>query len=490
MLSDFNQIASPAYEQYPECVISSELSPEIKGQPQTFATTPCTTCLRHGPTRHAMTLVDTSPLRHTDGAIAMKAGKAAATAVGGGCRVAYLVNQYPKVSHTFIRREILALERLGFDVVRFAVRGWDAEVVDPADEVERSRTQYLMQGGIGPALTALFGRFVRNPSGVLSALAKALAMSRRADRALPYHLVYVAQACLLLKLLEDRGVERIHAHFGTNPAEVAMYARLLGGPPYSFTIHGPEEFDKAELLGLESKTEHAAFVVAISSYGRSQLYRRLKREQWSKIKVVHCGLDEEFLNAPSCADARPAPQFICVGRLCEQKGQLLLLAAFQRVAGQHPDARLVLAGDGEMRLAIEDEIRRLGLERQVAITGWISSNRVREEILRSGALILPSFQEGLPVVLMEAMALCRPVISTYVAGIPELVTPDTGWLVPAGDVDALAQAMLDFLGSPPGHVAALGRAGQARVRERHDIAREAAKLGSILRAPAAQEAAA
>src|SRR5262245_4184884 len=165
-------------------------------------------------------------------------------------RVAYLVNQYPKVSHTFIRREILALERLGREVKRFAVRGWDAEVVDPEDRAEQGRTHYLLQRGLLSLAGAVFVQALARPRRFFAALALALRMARRADRPWPYHLVYLAEACALRQALGDDGADQLHAHFGTNTAEVAMLAHALGGPPFSFTVHGPEEFDKPMFLGL------------------------------------------------------------------------------------------------------------------------------------------------------------------------------------------------------------------------------------------------
>ena len=404
-------------------------------------------------------------------------------------RVAYLINQYPKVSHSFIRREILALERDGVAVLRIALRGWQDALVDPRDAAERVRTRYVLQRGLAAlALTALRSAATR-PRRWLGAARLALAMARRSDRTLFHHLAYLAEACAIVSWLEDERVDHLHAHFGTNPAEVAMLVRALGGPPYSFTVHGPEEFDRPEALGLRTTSRHAAFVVAISSFGRSQLYRWLLHADWAKVKVVHCGLDAEFHRiAPGVAAA--APRLVCVGRLCEQKGQLLLLQALRQLRERGIAVELVLAGDGEMRAEIEALVDTLGLRSQVRITGWIGSEQVRDEIVAARALVLPSFAEGLPVVIMEAMALCRPVISTYVAGIPELVhDAETGWLAPAGDIDALARAIEACIAASPEQLARMGEAARARVLERHDIDREARKLRAhVVEARAAESA--
>ena len=358
-----------------------------------------------------------------------------------GGRVAYLVNQYPKVSHTFIRREILALEKQGVSVERYALRGWDADVADAQDRIEQSRTRYLLSGGLPALAGAAAGAFARTPLRFLRAAGLALRMARRSYRAWPYHLVYLAEAARLAAWLRRSGATHLHAHFGTNSAEVAMLAHALGGPPYSFTVHGPEEFDAPRSLGLAEKIKRARFVVAISSYGRSQLYRWSEHDAWPKIQVVHCGLDAAFGSA-DCAPAPGSRRLVCVGRLCEQKGQLLLLHAMARVVRKGIAMELVLAGDGEMRAEIEAQVASLGLFDRVRITGWIDGPRVRDEILAARALVLPSFAEGLPVVIMEAMALARPVISTFVAGIAERVRPgEDGWLVPAGDVEALQAAI-------------------------------------------------
>ena len=400
-------------------------------------------------------------------------------------RVAYLVNQYPKVSHSFIRREILALERQGEPIERIALRGWQGDLVDAQDVAERSKTRYVLKGGLLRLLVVALSTFLRGPGVFLTALAFALRLSRRADRSWPYHLAYFAEACQVLRWVRERGVTHLHAHFGTNSSEVAMLVRALGGPPYSFTVHGPEEFDKPEFLGLGEKIRRAAFAVAVSSYGRSQLYRWVGHEHWEKIKVIHCGLESSF-HAGHGGNPLAANRLVCVGRLCEQKGQLMLIQAAARLARREIAFELVLVGDGEMRSEIEALVAALGIAAQVRITGWISSEQVRAEILAARALVLPSFAEGLPVVIMEAMALRRPVITTYVAGIPELVRPgEAGWLIPAGDLDQLVLAMEQCLAAPSDVLARMADAALRRVLERHDIDAEAAKLAALFRQHAA-----
>ena len=397
-------------------------------------------------------------------------------------RVAYLINQYPKVSHSFIRREILALERLGVEVQRFALRGWADELVDSADVAERALTRYVLQRGVPSLMWAMARQLFAAPMRFGHALRLAIRMAAQSEKSLPYHLIYLAEACVLMHWLKGKPADHVHAHFGTNPAEVATLLHALGGPPFSFTVHGPEEFDKPEAIALGEKIKRSAFVVAISSYGRSQLYRWSRAQDWPRIKVVHCGLDAGFHSGALPAITHE-PRLVCVGRLCEQKGQLLLVRAAHLLVREGIPLQLVLAGDGEMRSEIESLVAELGLNGHVRITGWIDAASVRSEILAARALVLPSFAEGLPVVLMEALALARPVLSTYVAGIPELVrSGEAGWLFPAGDVESLAVSMRECLAASPVDLDKMGTAGRRRVLERHSVDTEAAKLMEHLRA--------
>jgi colanic acid/amylovoran biosynthesis glycosyltransferase len=392
--------------------------------------------------------------------------------------VAYLAPYYPHGSHSFIRREIAALERLGVRVERFSTRPSHG-LVDPADVAEAGRTTALVAAGPFALLGATLITALGSPIRVARALRQAVRLGRRSERGVLKHLIYLVEACLLRRLMRQRDVAHLHAHFGTNATTIALLARTLGGPPFSFTVHGPDEFDHPEADSLGEKVAGAAFAVAVSSFGRSQLNRWADRRDWDKIHVVHCGLDETFLGADP-VPVPDAPRLVCVGRLAEQKGQMLLLRALARLAAEGVPFEAVLAGDGPMRADVEAEIARLGLDGRVRITGWLGGADVRREVEAARGLVLPSFAEGLPVVVMEALALGRPVVTTFVAGIPELVRDGAhGWLVPAGDADTLAAAVRELLTALPDRLAAMGKAGAARVAERHAAEREAEKLAEL-----------
>lgn len=397
-------------------------------------------------------------------------------------KIAYLINQYPKVSHSFIRTEILALEQHGVAVERIAMRGWDMPVADPLDEVERERTRYVLRDGALPLVGATLATALSRPGRFLAALGMAWRLSRGGERGLVYHLIYLAEACLTLRWLSAANVAHVHAHFGSNAAAVALLIRTLGGPSYSFTVHGPEEFDKPLQWKLRDKIAGAAFVVAITDFCRSQLFRWSNIEDWPKIRIVHCAIDPRF----ETGGTTPAPAndtIVCVGRLCEQKGQLLLVQAVAAVAQRGLTVRLILAGDGEMRGDIERAIGAEGLNDRVTITGWVSGDGVRAALESARALVLPSFAEGLPVAIMEAMACRRPVLTTYIAGIPELIRDGVeGSLVPAGDVVGLADAIEHLLAKDAGELAQIGDRARERVLERHSSMTEAGKLAGHIRA--------
>lgn len=404
-------------------------------------------------------------------------------------KIAYLVNQYPAISHTFVRREIRALEDLGIEVERFSVRRVKETLQDPDDREEAERTRVILDRGVRGLASGLVRSAIARPRALARAARRAIQLGVRSDRGLLYQGAYLAEACVLVDWLERSGVEHVHAHFGTNSASVAMLARELGGPAFSFTAHGPEEFDKPEAIKLGAKVESARFVAAISSFGRSQIWRRVAAKDWSKVHVVRCGLDAAFLErAPT-----PVPdvaRVCCVGRLNEQKGHTLLVEAVAKLVREGVDVKLVLVGDGELRGAIESRIAELGIRQNVTITGWASGDVVRREILASRAMVLPSFAEGLPVVIMEALALARPVISTYVAGIPELVEPGVcGWLAPAGSVDGTAQAIRECLATDVKTLTRMGEEGRRRVLAMHDVRESARRLKALLEGSSPEESA-
>jgi colanic acid/amylovoran biosynthesis glycosyltransferase len=408
-----------------------------------------------------------------------------ATAFTGtfGLRIAYLVNCYPAPSHSFIRREIAGVEEAGVIVIPYSIRAAPAHLPDPRDEHERNRTITVLSKGVIALLWSMLAEACRRPVRFLHALSCALRMARASSNGAWRQIAYLAEAAWLNRHWHREGIDHVHAHFGTNPTAVARLAYLWGGPPYSFTVHGPDEFDAPGALDLSGKIADAAFVAGISSYGRSQLMRWAAPDDWHKINVVRCGVDQSFLGP--AADPPDNKTLCCVARLGPQKGLHTLVDAVAMVAADQPDVRVIVLGDGPLRAALESQAVASGVSSNVIFAGLASGEAVRQQLLDSRTFVLPSFAEGLPVVLMEALALRRPVITTWVAGIPELVDAQVGWLSPPGDVAALALSIRAALDTPMARLTAMGDEGRARVRAMHDAKANGAQLAALLKASVA-----
>jgi glycosyltransferase involved in cell wall biosynthesis len=307
-------------------------------------------------------------------------------------------------------------------------------------------------------------------------------------KGLIWHTAYFLEGAYLADRMLAQGVEHLHNHLGERSATVAMLASVMSGVPYSNAIHGPYIFRAPEEWALGEKIDRSAFTTVITDFTRSQCMIYAPQGAWGKLKMVRCAADDAFLNEepPELPDNN---RFFWVGRICAEKGVEVLVSAAQVLAEEGRQFEIVLGGDGEMRPHIEAMIHNRGLGAHVKLLGWISSDDVKRELEASSAMLAPSFAEGLPVVIMESLAMGRPVISTYIAGIPELVrSRENGWLIPAGSVDALVCAMRELMDTPRERRAAMGLAGRERVKKRHNLENEVATLESLMRASVNGEA--
>lgn len=394
-------------------------------------------------------------------------------------KVAFLCSEYPLVTHTFIRREISGVEKAGINVVRLTIRKPRIEdLPDPADQAEFNKAVGILDRGFLLLLDIMILGLTR-PRSWLHAASRAVVFGWRSSRGLLRHLAYFAEACAVCRILQRTGASHVHAHFGTNAAMVALLVKYLGGPGYSFQVHGPAEFDAAEFVHLPEKVAQARFVTTISDYARGQLLRWSAPQHWNKVHVVRCGVDEAFFAATD-REVPDVPRLLSIGRLSRSKAQPLLIEAVARLVQEGRKFEVILIGSGELREYLERAIAQRDIKHALKLVGLKSGEGVREELLSSRALVLPSFAEGLPVVIMEAFALARPVIATQVAGIPELVVHErNGWLIPAGNLDRLTDAMREALDTPVEKLREMGAAGQEAVRKNHDSNREAAKLAKL-----------
>jgi colanic acid/amylovoran biosynthesis glycosyltransferase len=395
--------------------------------------------------------------------------------------IGYLTSYYARVGDTYVRREVEQLRRMGHVVHTFSQRQSDpSELASEEIRREHAQTVYLLDAGPIRLTLAALRWAIREPGRFVEA-------SRLVFRSVPpgiknrwvRRVAYLLQSAHLAELLRARKVQHLHNHIGESSALIAMLASVFSGVPYSVTIHGPGEFDRPTLLALDEKIRHAAFVVAICEFTRSQLYRWSDYADWPRIHVVRVGVSPMFL-AHGPAPIPAAPRLVNIGRIVEQKGQSILVQAAAALRDRGLEFELVIVGDGPMRGEMERLIDQFDLRGRVRIVGYLNSQGVLEELLNARALVLPSFAEGLPGVFFEAMALGRPVISTSIAGHSELIEPGVnGWLVPAGAVEPLVDAMTEALTTEPAELERMGRAGAARVAERHDGDTEVRKLVAL-----------
>lgn len=394
-------------------------------------------------------------------------------------RIAYLTGEYPAVSHTFILREVLALRALGYDVRTCSIRRTGPEHHRGPDEKAAAETTfYVLDAARNPAtLLGALGWSLARPGRFWRMIKLALKTRPAGIKATIWQMFYLLEAMVLAHHCDREGITGIHNHFAMASSSVAMLVSELSGIPYSFTLHGPADFLDTGRWHLGDKIAQARFVACISNFCRSQGMLFSDDRHWSRLQIVHCGV-EPGRYAP--ADRPPGREVLFIGRLAAAKGVPVLLEAFAKARATYPDARLTLVGDGPARKELEARTRELGLTDAVRFTGYLSQDEVAAELARCDLFALPSFAEGVPVVLMEAMASARPVLTTRIAGIPELVEDGvSGRIVAPGDADIFADAMIDIL-SQPERAARMGQAGRQKVEAEFDVRQEAEKLGRLL----------
>lgn len=396
-------------------------------------------------------------------------------------KIAYLTGEYPKVSHTFIQREVTALRAHGADILTCTVRrAKPADVVDDQLE-EQASTFCILETAKAPhrLIGAHLAALKHAPGRWFSALRLAFRTRQPGVKALLYQLFYFAEAGVLARYLQREGVVHLHNHFGNSSCSVAMLTSEISGIPFSFTEHGPAIFFEPMHWRIDEKIARAKHVISISHFCRSQLMLFSDQSHWHKVKIVHCGVQPENYGRKTRTDF--GKRILFVGRLDAVKGGPFLLEAFANIKAKHPDATLTIIGDGAARKSLEAQANTLGITDKTTFAGYKTQAEVAAMLEEADMLVLPSFAEGVPVVLMEAMASHIPVIGSRVAGISELVEEGvSGFLTPPGDVETLTDR-LDQLLSDPARCKQMGQAGRQKVTDDFDIDKEAAWLLQILR---------
>jgi len=397
-------------------------------------------------------------------------------------KVAYLVSRYPAISHTFILREVVELRRLGMEIETVSINPPDrsADRLSETERTEAKRTYCLKRLSKMRILGALFGEFVTNPLGCLKGFAMALRLGGGSATATLWRLFYLVEAILVGRWMRKMGIRHLHVHFATPAATVALLTAKVFGIRFSLTVHGPDEFYDVTEFHLREKIESALFICTIGSYCRSQLMRLSDPRHWSKIVVSPLGVDTKvFSQTASIAEDASVFQILCVGRLVAAKGQAVLVDAVAKLLQEGRRIQLTLAGDGPDRERLEAATKELGIEEHCSFLGGVNPDAVRALYQSTQLFVLPSFAEGIPVVLMEAMAMEVPCISTFVNGIPELIeSGEQGLLVCPADGVALRDAIARVMDNKA-LARSLAEAGRSKVMTKYELIRNVAHLRSI-----------
>jgi glycosyltransferase involved in cell wall biosynthesis len=392
-------------------------------------------------------------------------------------RIAYITGEYPRATDTFIQREVAALRCHGLEVETCSIRRTGSEHhVGEEQRHEAARTFHVLEAARNPIrlISSHLQCFTRSPSRYLKALVLALKTSPGGLKPTLYQLIYFAEAAVLVVHMRTTGAQHLHNHIAKSSCSVAMLASALSGIPYSFTLHGPDIFFEPIRWRLDQKIKRAQFVACISDFCRSQAMAFSAPTDWAKLHIIHCGVDPDLYTPPP---RKRGTQLLFVGRLAAVKGLPVLFDALTRT--DHTNLSLAIIGDGPDRAALQAQVQSLGLSDRVEFMGYRSQSEVASMLQDTDLFVLPSFAEGVPVVLMEAMAAEIPVIASRIAGIPELVEHGkSGILAPPGNANALSQAIDNIINNQD-LALEMGRAGRAMVQADFTSLGEAARLAHL-----------
>ncbi|MFM8444157.1 MAG: glycosyltransferase family 4 protein [Methylococcus sp.] len=396
-------------------------------------------------------------------------------------KLAYLISQYPAISHTFILREVLTLRQRGFDIRVASVNPPDRppDRLTDAERREADQTWFIKPQGVRGALGALLGTLTRRPLAVLRGLGQALRLGGTDVKRILLHLAYWVEATMVGAWMQKQGVSHLHVHFATPAAAVGLLTKTMFPIGFSFTVHGPDELYDAPGYRLTEKIAAADFVLCISHYARSQMMKLSPVEHWGKFEISRLGVDTERF-APRAAKTPGDPfELVCVGRLVAAKGQHILLDAMAALRAEGRRVHLTLVGQGPDLESLKTQSSRLGLSEAVTLTGAVNQDAILDFYLRADAFVLPSFAEGLPVVLMEAMALGVPCITTHITGVPEMIRDGIeGLLAAPSDMEGLTRAIARLMDEKD-----LSRRltdnGRLRIVSEYSLAGSIERLGDI-----------
>ncbi|MEI8185379.1 MAG: glycosyltransferase family 4 protein [Chlorobiaceae bacterium] len=399
--------------------------------------------------------------------------------------IAYLCSEYPAVSHTFIYREIESLRMAGMTVHTASIhKPSNLEFMTAAEQEEARSTLMVLETTLSLMAKAHLHCLLKQPAGYLRMAVGASKLLFKGPKSPVKAFAYFAEAGILLEWMHRHGITHIHEHFGNPTAIVALLMKSYGGVSYSISVHGPDIFYAIDSAMLAEKVRNASFIRCISHYCRSQIMRISNSDSWKKQHIVRCGVNPD-LYAVRPDPGNSIPSIICVGRLVPAKGQHILLEACSLLKQRGVKFHLTLVGDGPDRHYLEQFVAGNNLKERVTFTGVLGQDKVRVHYDSTDLFVLASFAEGVPVVLMEAMAKEIPVISTRITGIPELIEHgQNGLLARPGDRIDLAQQIQTLLENPVLRNQ-FGKAGRITVIEHYNQHKNNLHMADLLKHAAA-----
>lgn len=360
-------------------------------------------------------------------------------------RVAYLCGEYPRATDTFIQREVALLRQAGLIVETISVRKPLKQEQGTSEQIEeRRRTHYLLPCSLWRILSDHFKLLIRSPGRYMHGLWLALTVRSPGLRALLFQFFYFAEAGLVASLMKQQHLTHIHNHAPNASGYVAMLAGQIGGFTYSMTLHGFGILSEPSRWRLKEKIERSLFTVCVSHHARSQAMLWSPRECWKRLHVVHCGIEPEVKNIRDHSGR--GKHILFAGRFDHVKGLPILIESFQTLSEQDPRLCLHMVGDGPQRTELESIVRKKQLKDRVTFYGYLSQAELRSLFETADVFVMSSFAEGIPVVLMEAMAFSVPVVAPRITGIPELIDDGVnGYLTTPGDIDSLVSSIETLL---------------------------------------------
>jgi len=392
-------------------------------------------------------------------------------------KIGYLVSEYPAISHTFILREVKRLRECGLQVIVSSINSSRAI----GEEEEKAHTFYVKRAGPLGAMGAFFLVLLRRPFSLFKGLFYALWCGGADMRLLNRYFFYFVEALLVGRWLKHQNAAHLHVHFANPAASVGMLVRKIFPVTLSITVHGPNIFDNVTEHRLAQKVAAADFLICISAFAKSQVMKVAPSEIWKKIYVIPLGVDPDAF-APAPFRKRPAPfEILNVGRLTSAKGQYLLLRALGKLAEEGRDFRLRIIGEGPEEKNLLEEAKECGIAERVRFEGAFGEGAVRQSYAEADLFVSSSVAEGLPVVLMEAMASSLPCVATQIAGVPELIEDgECGFLVPPTNIEALAVAIARLM-EDPALRKRFAEKGREKVCRDYHLSKNVEKLAELYR---------